>query len=113
MATAYLACAIQPSAVVIVLACLAMGAGFVACHTTLQTRATEAAPAARGTAISLFAFSLFVGSAAGTVSFGYLADAVGYRRTFGLAGAGLTAFTIVVTLVLGRRTVRAAAGGAG
>jgi len=113
MAVAYLACAVLPSELVIVLACLAMGAGFVACHTTLQTRATEAAPAARATAISLFAFSLFVGSAAGTVVFGYLADAVGYRRTFGLAGAGLCAFTIVVTRVLGRRAARPAIGAAG
>jgi len=113
MALAYLACAVLPSELVIVLACLAMGAGFVACHTTLQTRATEAAPAARATAISLFAFSLFVGSAAGTVVFGYLADGVGYRRTFGLAGAGLCAFTIVVTRVLGRRAVRPAIAGAG
>ena len=110
MALAYLACALWPTTIIIILACLAMGAGFVACHTTLQTRATEAAPAARATAISLFAFSLFVGSAAGTVSFGYLADAVGFRYTFGLAGVGLFAFTIVVTRVLGLRATRPAAG---
>jgi predicted MFS family arabinose efflux permease len=109
MACAYLACAVHPSVIVIVLACLSMGAGFVACHTTLQTRATEAAPAARGTAISLFAFSLFVGSGGGTVFFGYLADGVGYRPTFAVAGAGLVAFTILVTRVLGRRAVRALA----
>jgi len=110
MALAYLACGLWPTAIIIVLACLAMGAGFVACHTTLQTRATEAAPAARATAISLFAFSLFVGSAAGTVSFGYLADAVGFRYTFGIAGAGLFVFTIVVTRVLGLRASRPAVG---
>ena len=110
MALAYLACGLWPTAIIIVLACLAMGAGFVACHTTLQTRATEAAPAARATAISLFAFSLFVGSAAGTVSFGYLADAVGFRSTFGLVAAGLFVFTIVVTRVLGLRATRPAVG---
>jgi len=110
MALAYLACAVWPTTLIIMLACLAMGAGFVACHTTLQTRATEAAPAARATAISLFAFSLFVGSAAGTVSFGYLADAVGFRSTFGLVAAGLFVFTIVVTRVLGLRATRPAVG---
>lgn len=44
-------------------AVIALGVGFALCHTTLQTRATSLDPRAPGTAISLFAFSLFVGSA--------------------------------------------------
>jgi predicted MFS family arabinose efflux permease len=103
MAASYLACAALPVLPVVVLACVAMGGGFVICHSTLQTRATEVVPEARGTAVSFFAFSLFVGSGIGTVCFGYLSDGIGYRTAFAVAGAGLAAFTAIVTRVLGRR----------
>ena len=39
--------------------------GYYTMHGTLQTRATELAPQARGTAISLFAFFFFMGQATG------------------------------------------------
>jgi len=101
------ACAALPVMAVIVPACVLMGAGFVGCHSTLQTRATEAVPEARGTAVSFFAFSLFVGSAAGAACFGYLSGGVGYRTTFAVAGTGLLVFTMTVVRVLGRRALRA------
>jgi predicted MFS family arabinose efflux permease len=108
MAASFLACAAPPSVIVVGLACVAMGVGFILCHSTLQTRATEAVPEARGTAVSLFAFSLFVGGGAGTVGIGYLCDAVGYRTSFAAVGAGLAVFTAVVVRVLGRPAPRAA-----
>jgi len=46
-------------------ACLAAGFGFYALHNTLQVTATEMSPAMRGTAMSLFACSLFLGQSIG------------------------------------------------
>jgi MFS family permease len=47
-------------------------------HSTLQTRATELAPGLRGTAVSIFAFSLFLGGGIGTAFFGWLQAETGY-----------------------------------
>ncbi|MDP9362923.1 MAG: MFS transporter [Chloroflexota bacterium] len=72
---------------------LAMGVGFALFHSTLQTRATELVPAARGTAVAVFAFSLFVGGAAGTAAFGWLVTAAGYHPLLLVAGLALLAVT--------------------
>jgi predicted MFS family arabinose efflux permease len=58
-------------------------------HGTLQTRATELAPHARGTAISLFAFFFFLGQATGPQLLGSILRSYGYAVTFIVAGAGL------------------------
>jgi len=58
-----------------------LGFGYVALHTTLQTRATELAPEARGRALALFAFALFLGGAVGSAAFGPLV-ARGWHRLF-------------------------------
>lgn len=79
-----------------------MGVGFVCLHTTLQLRGTEISPAARGKAFALFAFSLFVGIAAGTAALGVLVDAGRYELLFGVAGVGLFAVGLV-TAAAGRR----------
>jgi predicted MFS family arabinose efflux permease len=70
-------------------AVIALGAGFALCHTTLQTRATELDPAARGTAISLFAFALFAGSALGTALLGLLLEVSGYDAVLLASGSAL------------------------
>ncbi len=70
-------------------ALLAMGFGYMALHTTLQLRGTEIRPAARGKAISLFAVSLFSGSALGTALFGRLMDAGRDDLLWGLSAGGL------------------------
>lgn len=72
-----------------------LGFGFYALHGTLQTRATELAPTARGTAVSLFAFCLFVGQALGAAALGRVVDALGYAPTFLLSG-------VAVALLAGR-----------
>lgn len=71
----------------------ALGLGYVWLHSTLQTRATELAPEARGKAIALFALALFMGGAAGTALFGRLVDrdlhtALGVICGLGLLGVG-------------------------
>jgi len=72
------------------------------CHSTIQTRATEAFPGGRGTSLALFGFSLFLGSALGSVGFGALLERVGYAATFGGAGLLLFAFTALALGALGR-----------
>jgi len=58
-------------------------------HNTLQTRASEMAPHARGSAVSLFAFSLFLGQAAGVAAFGAGISLLGYVPMLVGAGVGL------------------------
>jgi predicted MFS family arabinose efflux permease len=79
----------------VVPAAVALGAGFALCHSTLQTRATELAPEARGTAISLFAFSLFLGSALGTAFLGQLLSASGYDAILLVSGVALLALAVL------------------
>jgi len=67
------------------LACLAIGLGFYQLHNTLQTLATQMTPAARGTAVSLFASSFFLGQAVGVTVGADLLDRIGAQWLFGLA----------------------------
>jgi predicted MFS family arabinose efflux permease len=63
-------------------ASLVLGLGYYLIHSTLQTRATELAPSARGTAVALFAFCLFSGQGLGAALLGALVDrpALGGRQ---------------------------------
>jgi predicted MFS family arabinose efflux permease len=65
------------------------GFGFYMFHNTLQTKATEMAPQARGTAIAVFAFSLFMGQASGVAACGVLIRLVHYEWTFVAMGLAL------------------------
>jgi predicted MFS family arabinose efflux permease len=57
---------------------LLLGFGTYLYHNTLQTNATQMAPAARGTAVALFAFCLFAGQALGVSVSGYALDRIGF-----------------------------------
>jgi predicted MFS family arabinose efflux permease len=57
---------------------LLVGFGTYLFHNTLQTHATQMAPATRGTAVALFAFCLFVGQAIGVSLAGWAFDRWGY-----------------------------------
>lgn len=105
MGSAYLISAWAPSFLWVGVACALIGTGFSLCHSTIQTRATEAFPGGRGTSLALFAFSLFLGSALGSVGFGALLEHVGYGATFGAAGLLLFVFTSFALGVLGRERV--------
>lgn len=102
MAVAYLISAWAPATIWVGLSCALIGAGFSLCHSTIQTRATEAFPGGRATSLSLFAFSLFLGSALGSVAFGSLIEHAGYTVTFGGAGLLLFVFTAVTLAALTR-----------
>ncbi|MBI4270921.1 MAG: hypothetical protein A3F92_03925 [Candidatus Rokubacteria bacterium RIFCSPLOWO2_12_FULL_71_22] len=78
-------------------ACLgAIGLGLAFLHSTLQTRATEIAPAARGKALALFALGYFAGAALGTAAFGWLVDAGASGLVLATCAVGLAALGQVV-----------------
>jgi len=64
-------------------------------HGTLQTRATEMAPEARGAAISLFAFAFFMGQSAGPRILGRILEYRGYPAAFVTAGIGLLILVVL------------------
>jgi len=72
----------------------AIGGGFYMFHTTLQTRLTQVAPSARGSAVALFATFLFMGQASGVWLASYLADAVGIAPVFGVSALGLAVLAV-------------------
>ena len=63
-----------------------IGLGFYMLHSTLQTKATELSPESRGTAVSMFAFSLFLGQGIGSAVLGRVVDNIGYHACFTLSG---------------------------
>jgi predicted MFS family arabinose efflux permease len=83
-------------------AVLVLGMGYYTMHGTLQTRATELAPQARGTAISLFAFFFFLGQATGPQLIGRILKSNGYAPAFIVAGAGLFTTAIVARMLFAR-----------
>ena len=95
MGGAFLFALAVPSWLAVIPAVISLGAGFSLCHTTFQIRATELAPLARGTAISLFAFSLFLGSGVGTAALGALVEVEGYDALLATCGVGLVALGLV------------------
>lgn len=66
-----------------------LGLGYYMMHSTFQTKATEMAPGHRGTAVSLFAFSLFLGQGVGVAVLGLVIDGPGYVLAFSIAGVAL------------------------
>jgi predicted MFS family arabinose efflux permease len=95
MAISYLLIALQPFWLFFPVGILVGGAGFVIAHSTLQTRATELVPELRGTAVALFAFSLFLGGGLGTSLAGLTIDHFGYVAALLGTSALLVLFTIV------------------
>ncbi|MDB5373494.1 MAG: putative arabinose efflux permease, family [Belnapia sp.] len=68
-----------------------LGLAFYMFHGVLQTRATEALPEARGTAVGAFALALFLGQSAGSLAFGLSLAVIGYRGAFAVAACGVLA----------------------
>lgn len=101
MGGAYELCAFAPTYPVLGLGVFALGVGFNLFHSTLQTRATEIFPAGRGTAIALFAFSMFAGSGVGALVFGRAVTQLGSRPTYAAAGALLLGLPVITLALLG------------
>ena len=71
---------------------MAMGLGFYMLHGVMQARATELLPHARATAVSSFAFVLFVGQSIGALAIGAAIAHVGYRAAFLIDAAAIVVF---------------------
>jgi predicted MFS family arabinose efflux permease len=95
MTATFALAAVAPHWGIVALGAALSGFGFSTCHSTFQTRATEAFPRGRGTALSLFAFSLFSGGALGTVCLGYASEAFGYTSSFAVTALLLGTFTLL------------------
>lgn len=79
-----------------------LGTGFYTMHGTLQTRATEIAPEARGAAISLFAFFFFLGQSLGPIVLGHILESRGYPAAFVTAGVGLLMVALMARTLFAR-----------
>jgi predicted MFS family arabinose efflux permease len=101
MGSAYLLMAWSRPVAVFAVAIVMLGLGYILLHTTLQTRATELAPEARGTAVALFAFCLFMGGAVGSAAFGPLVDHGWHRLFLAVCGVSLLALGALAVRLLG------------
>jgi predicted MFS family arabinose efflux permease len=68
-----------------------LGIGYYMLHNTLQTHATQMAPANRGTAMSLFASCFFLGQSTGVSFASALVDSIGTAAVFAAASLLLIA----------------------
>lgn len=75
-------------------ALLLAGFGFYLFHNTMQVQATELSQTARGTAVALWVFMLFMGQGVGVFFFGRLIDRFGYGAAFLVAAAGVASLGI-------------------
>lgn len=88
--------ALAPLVAAAVLAMLLTGTGFYMLHSAIQTRVTEVAPQARGSAVALHACSFFLGQSCGPVVMGTLRALIGPVPALLASGAGLLALAIWV-----------------
>jgi predicted MFS family arabinose efflux permease len=103
LCTAYLSLASASSAAAAAPWLIVAGAGFYAFHNTLQVNATQMAPEARGSAVSLFAFFLFSGQSLGVWIGGQVVDQWGTRPLFFVASTGLALLALYFRSRLARR----------
>lgn len=87
----------------VVPACFVAGFGFYALHNTLQTIATQMAPSARGTAVSLFVCALFLGQSAGVSVAAMAVGQAPTRGIFAVAAAGLFVLGLSLSALMSRR----------
>jgi predicted MFS family arabinose efflux permease len=80
-----------------------LGLALIMLHATMQTKATELAPHARGTAIALFAFALFLGQGIGAALLGAIVDTYGFGATFTLAGIATGLLALALAWLFGRQ----------
>jgi len=92
-------------------ACLFAGAGFYMIHTTLQTQATQMAPAQRGAAVGLFACVLFLGQSAGVALVSLAIDRGAAPWAFTTCALGLVVVGGLVSRGVGHHAGAASPGG--
>ena len=90
------------------IACVLIGLGYHMLHNTLQTNATQMAPTVRGTAVALFAMSLFIGQSVGVTAAAGALPSTGFAPLFAATALGLAATGAVFAWLIGRRQSAAA-----
>jgi predicted MFS family arabinose efflux permease len=88
------------------IACLCAGFGFFMFHNTMQLHATQMAPTARGTAVSLFASCLFIGQAVGVLLAANLIALLSSAVVIALGGGGIMALGFLLAKGLRRRALK-------
>ena len=104
MGAGFVAWLVLPSWIAAGVTALAVGYGTYLFHNTLQTHATQMAPAVRGTSVALFAMCLFAGQAAGVSLAGSLVDRFGFVPVLLLPAAALPAAGWWFARALARRS---------
>jgi len=84
-------------------ASLLAGFGFFMFHNTMQANATQMAPNARGTAVSLFSSFLFLGQSIGVVLAASLIDRIGTAAVIALGGGVMVVVGICFAWALQKR----------
>ncbi len=84
------------------LACLLAGLGFYMLHNTLQVQASQMVPAARGSAMTLFASSLFFGQSTGVLLMAQSVDMGWLTPAFTVCALGVLGLGVVVDRLVGR-----------
>jgi predicted MFS family arabinose efflux permease len=85
------------------LGCMAAGLGFYMLHNTLQTQATQMAPHARGSAVTLFACLLFFGQSTGVLLVAQTVDHGGLEWAYTVSALGMLALgTVIARRVQGK-----------
>ena len=87
---------------------LTAGFGFFMFHNTMQANATQMAPKARGTAVSLFSASLFLGQALGVLLAAHLIALVGSGTVVAMGGGGITVLGLLLARGLRQRALKTA-----
>jgi len=85
-----------PHVALAALGCLSAGLGFYMLHNTLQTQATQMAPHARGSAVTLFACVLFFGQSTGVLLAAQTVDRGGLDWAYTVAALGMVVLGRVV-----------------
>jgi predicted MFS family arabinose efflux permease len=70
-------------------ACFVAGFGFAMFHNTMQAKATQMVPTARGTGVTLFAGFLFLGQSLGVLIFAHLISRFDSRYVLGVVAVGV------------------------
>lgn len=84
-------------------ACLVAGFGFFMLHNTLQTNATQMAPEARGTGVTLFACALFLGQSVGVLVAAALLGRIGSAAVVAGGGGVLIVLALLFARAIARR----------
>jgi len=82
-----------------------LGLGFYMLHGVMQARSTELLPHARATAVSSFAFVLFLGQSIGALTIGALIAATGYRTAFLVDAVSIAMFATGLRWIIRRTAV--------